>query len=180
MTEQKHRDIDKGAIIFYREGGASVCDRRSPFFSGPPFGCVISGRGLLGRGPGGGGGGARPGGAGRAAGGGGGAPRLGRDLSQVVIIDNSPASYIFHPDNAVSTGDQVRGREGQGTRWGRERGQGTRGRGQGTRGEGERGQGTRGEGERGQGTRGEGERGQGTRWEGEGRGPGGEGERAGD
>jgi len=27
--------------------------------------------------------------------------RLGRDLSQVVIIDNSPASYIFHPDNAV-------------------------------------------------------------------------------
>ena len=28
--------------------------------------------------------------------------RLGRDLSQVIIIDNSPASYIFHPDNAVS------------------------------------------------------------------------------
>ncbi|XP_069108225.1 CTD small phosphatase-like protein [Argopecten irradians] len=27
--------------------------------------------------------------------------RLGRDLDQVVIIDNSPASYIFHPDNAV-------------------------------------------------------------------------------
>lgn len=27
--------------------------------------------------------------------------RLGRDLSQVIIIDNSPASYIFHPDNAV-------------------------------------------------------------------------------
>ncbi|KAL8563928.1 E3 SUMO-protein ligase SIZ2 [Nucella lapillus] len=27
--------------------------------------------------------------------------RLGRDLNQVVIIDNSPASYIFHPDNAV-------------------------------------------------------------------------------
>lgn len=27
--------------------------------------------------------------------------RLGRDLAQVVIIDNSPASYIFHPDNAV-------------------------------------------------------------------------------
>eukprot|EP00914_Ancora_sagittata_P018702 GHVO01037063.1.p1 GENE.GHVO01037063.1~~GHVO01037063.1.p1 ORF type:complete len:278 (-),score=19.13 GHVO01037063.1:873-1706(-) len=27
--------------------------------------------------------------------------RLGRDLSQVVIVDNSPASYIFHPDNAV-------------------------------------------------------------------------------
>lgn len=28
--------------------------------------------------------------------------RLGRDLSKVVIVDNSPASYIFHPDNAVS------------------------------------------------------------------------------
>ncbi|KAL3855480.1 hypothetical protein ACJMK2_014691 [Sinanodonta woodiana] len=27
--------------------------------------------------------------------------KLGRDLSQVVIVDNSPASYIFHPDNAV-------------------------------------------------------------------------------
>ncbi|KAK6166577.1 hypothetical protein SNE40_023233 [Patella caerulea] len=27
--------------------------------------------------------------------------RLGRNLNQVVIIDNSPASYIFHPDNAV-------------------------------------------------------------------------------
>jgi len=27
--------------------------------------------------------------------------RLGRDLRQVVIIDNSPQSYIFHPDNAV-------------------------------------------------------------------------------
>ncbi|XP_058036099.1 CTD small phosphatase-like protein isoform X2 [Ahaetulla prasina] len=27
--------------------------------------------------------------------------RLGRDLSKVVIIDNSPASYIFHPENAV-------------------------------------------------------------------------------
>ncbi|XP_013419398.1 uncharacterized protein LOC106180076 isoform X1 [Lingula anatina] len=27
--------------------------------------------------------------------------RLGRDLSKVVIVDNSPASYIFHPDNAV-------------------------------------------------------------------------------
>lgn len=28
--------------------------------------------------------------------------KLGRDLNQVVIVDNSPASYIFHPDNAVS------------------------------------------------------------------------------
>ncbi|XP_046461531.1 carboxy-terminal domain RNA polymerase II polypeptide A small phosphatase 1-like [Daphnia pulex] len=27
--------------------------------------------------------------------------RLGRELQKVVIIDNSPASYIFHPDNAV-------------------------------------------------------------------------------
>ncbi|XP_055086569.1 probable serine/threonine-protein kinase kinX [Periophthalmus magnuspinnatus] len=27
--------------------------------------------------------------------------RLGRDLSRVIIIDNSPVSYIFHPDNAV-------------------------------------------------------------------------------
>lgn len=27
--------------------------------------------------------------------------RLGRELDQVIIIDNSPASYIFHPDNAV-------------------------------------------------------------------------------
>ncbi|XP_074055371.1 CTD small phosphatase-like protein isoform X3 [Macrotis lagotis] len=27
--------------------------------------------------------------------------QLGRELSKVVIIDNSPASYIFHPENAV-------------------------------------------------------------------------------
>ncbi|XP_055071486.2 uncharacterized protein ctdsp1 isoform X1 [Misgurnus anguillicaudatus] len=27
--------------------------------------------------------------------------RLGRDLDKVIIVDNSPASYIFHPDNAV-------------------------------------------------------------------------------
>lgn len=27
--------------------------------------------------------------------------RLGRELSQTVIVDNSPASYIFQPDNAV-------------------------------------------------------------------------------
>uniref|UniRef100_A0A8D8Y6N1 protein-serine/threonine phosphatase n=1 Tax=Cacopsylla melanoneura TaxID=428564 RepID=A0A8D8Y6N1_9HEMI len=27
--------------------------------------------------------------------------KLGRDLHQVIIVDNSPASYIFHPDNAV-------------------------------------------------------------------------------
>jgi len=27
--------------------------------------------------------------------------KLGRSLQKVIIIDNSPASYIFHPDNAV-------------------------------------------------------------------------------
>ncbi|XP_028993128.1 carboxy-terminal domain RNA polymerase II polypeptide A small phosphatase 1 isoform X2 [Betta splendens] len=27
--------------------------------------------------------------------------RLGRDLNKVIILDNSPASYVFHPDNAV-------------------------------------------------------------------------------
>ncbi|KAM9365866.1 carboxy-terminal domain RNA polymerase II polypeptide A small phosphatase 1-like [Pholidichthys leucotaenia] len=27
--------------------------------------------------------------------------RLGRDLNKVIIIDNSPASYSFHPENAV-------------------------------------------------------------------------------
>lgn len=29
--------------------------------------------------------------------------RLGRELSNVIILDNSPASYIFHPENAVSS-----------------------------------------------------------------------------
>lgn len=29
--------------------------------------------------------------------------RLGRDLDKVIIVDNSPASYVFHPDNAVCT-----------------------------------------------------------------------------
>ncbi|CAN9497994.1 unnamed protein product [Ophioblennius macclurei] len=28
--------------------------------------------------------------------------RLGRDLNKVIIIDNSPASYVFHPENAVA------------------------------------------------------------------------------
>ena len=28
--------------------------------------------------------------------------RLGRELHKILIVDNSPASYIFHPDNAVS------------------------------------------------------------------------------
>jgi len=27
--------------------------------------------------------------------------RLDRDLSQAIIIDNSPSSYIFHPENAI-------------------------------------------------------------------------------
>jgi RNA polymerase II subunit A small phosphatase-like protein len=27
--------------------------------------------------------------------------KLGRDLQRIIIVDNSPASYIFHPDNAV-------------------------------------------------------------------------------
>ncbi|VDN50130.1 unnamed protein product [Dracunculus medinensis] len=27
--------------------------------------------------------------------------RLGRDLKKVIIVDNSPASYSFHPDNAI-------------------------------------------------------------------------------
>jgi RNA polymerase II subunit A small phosphatase-like protein len=27
--------------------------------------------------------------------------QLGREMSQSIIIDNSPASYIFHPHNAV-------------------------------------------------------------------------------
>lgn len=34
--------------------------------------------------------------------------RLGRDLRRVLILDNSPASYVFHPDNAVSA-SQARG-----------------------------------------------------------------------
>ena len=27
---------------------------------------------------------------------------LGRQLARVIIVDNSPASYVFHPENAVS------------------------------------------------------------------------------
>eukprot|EP00128_Syssomonas_multiformis_P019007 Colp12_sorted_trinity150504_noHs@14723 len=30
--------------------------------------------------------------------------RLGRDLRTVIIIDNSPASYVFNPENAVPIG----------------------------------------------------------------------------
>lgn len=29
--------------------------------------------------------------------------RLGRELRNVIIVDNSPASYIFHPENAVGS-----------------------------------------------------------------------------
>ncbi len=29
--------------------------------------------------------------------------RLGRELHKIIIVDNSPASYVFHPDNAVSS-----------------------------------------------------------------------------
>lgn len=32
--------------------------------------------------------------------------RLGRELSKVIIVDNSPASYIFHPENAVSSSQE--------------------------------------------------------------------------
>ena len=28
--------------------------------------------------------------------------RLGRDLKRTIIVDNSPTSYAFHPENAVS------------------------------------------------------------------------------
>lgn len=35
--------------------------------------------------------------------------RLGRELSKVIIVDNSPASYIFHPENAVSSREENAG-----------------------------------------------------------------------
>lgn len=41
--------------------------------------------------------------------------RLGRDLRRVLILDNSPASYVFHPDNAVSTHETRRLRQDQST-----------------------------------------------------------------
>ena len=33
---------------------------------------------------------------------------IGRDLNKMIIIDNSPASYSFHPNNAVRAGGAVR------------------------------------------------------------------------
>lgn len=45
--------------------------------------------------------------------------RLGRDLRRVLILDNSPASYVFHPDNAVSASWDA----GRGLRSEKERGQ---------------------------------------------------------
>ena len=27
--------------------------------------------------------------------------RLGRPLKSIIILDNAPASYLFHPDNAI-------------------------------------------------------------------------------
>lgn len=38
--------------------------------------------------------------------------RLGRDLSRILIVDNSPASYVFHPDNAVGRGGEEGDRGG--------------------------------------------------------------------
>ena len=32
---------------------------------------------------------------------------LNRDLSQTIIVDNSPMSYIFHPENAIDCGSFI-------------------------------------------------------------------------
>jgi RNA polymerase II subunit A small phosphatase-like protein len=32
---------------------------------------------------------------------------LNRDLSQAIIIDNSPSSYLFHPENAIDCGSFI-------------------------------------------------------------------------
>jgi NLI interacting factor-like phosphatase len=32
---------------------------------------------------------------------------LGRELAQTIIIDNSPMSYIFHPENAIDCGSFI-------------------------------------------------------------------------
>uniref|UniRef100_A0A8B9W449 protein-serine/threonine phosphatase n=1 Tax=Bos mutus grunniens TaxID=30521 RepID=A0A8B9W449_BOSMU len=41
--------------------------------------------------------------------------RLGRDLRRVLILDNSPASYVFHPDNAKSVTKPSPGRRARRT-----------------------------------------------------------------
>lgn len=43
--------------------------------------------------------------------------RLGRELSKVIIVDNSPASYIFHPENAVSSPREQDGRAASELSW---------------------------------------------------------------
>ena len=37
--------------------------------------------------------------------------RLGRELHKIIIVNNSPASYLFTPDNAVSIFTHLRFRE---------------------------------------------------------------------
>ena len=37
--------------------------------------------------------------------------RLGRDLQKTIIVDNSPHSYIFHPDNAIPIGTFIDDKE---------------------------------------------------------------------
>lgn len=49
--------------------------------------------------------------------------RLGRDLRKTLILDNSPASYIFHPENAVS-GPDTATPQGLGSPSPRQRGEG--------------------------------------------------------
>ena len=49
--------------------------------------------------------------------------RLGRDLRKTLILDNSPASYIFHPENAVS-GPDTATLQGLGSPSPRQRGEG--------------------------------------------------------
>ena len=36
LVAQGYANLCKGGIIFYREGGASICDRQSSIFSAPP------------------------------------------------------------------------------------------------------------------------------------------------
>mmetsp|Transcript_11821 Transcript_11821/g.43215 ORF Transcript_11821/g.43215 Transcript_11821/m.43215 type:complete len:397 (+) Transcript_11821:201-1391(+) len=37
--------------------------------------------------------------------------RLGRDLKKTIIVDNSPHSYVFHPDNAIPIGSFIDDKE---------------------------------------------------------------------